>query len=125
MLCRRRGLLIDEQDIPAVTQAWLRAQTAVVPQEPMLFHRSLAQDIGYARPDAPAAAIEPAARLGNAHDFDRPPAGRLCDLGGCARRQAVRRRTPARGLGSRVSVPGAVPRVKLPSTKQQPDINAA
>jgi ATP-binding cassette subfamily B protein len=39
-----------------------------VPQEP-LFHRSLAENIGYARPDASQGEIEAAARLANAHDF--------------------------------------------------------
>jgi ATP-binding cassette subfamily B protein len=62
-------ILIDGQDIAAVAQASLRAQTAIVPQEPVLFHRSLAENIAYARPDAPAAAIEHAARMANAHDF--------------------------------------------------------
>jgi ATP-binding cassette subfamily B protein len=62
-------ILIDGQDIAAVAQASLRAQIAIVPQEPVLFHRSLAENIAYARPDAPAAAIERAARMANAHDF--------------------------------------------------------
>ena len=62
-------ILIDGQDIAAVAQASLRAQIAIVPQEPVLFHRSLAENIAYARPDAPAAAIEHAARMANAHDF--------------------------------------------------------
>ncbi|MGY4257701.1 ABC-type multidrug transport system fused ATPase/permease subunit [Bradyrhizobium sp. USDA 4516] len=38
-------------------------------QEPILFHRSLAENIAYGRPGAGAAAIEQAARLANAHDF--------------------------------------------------------
>ncbi len=59
-------ILIDGQDIAAVAQASLRAQTAIVPQEAVLFHRSLAENIAYARPDAPAAAIEHAARMANA-----------------------------------------------------------
>jgi ATP-binding cassette, subfamily B, bacterial len=62
-------ILIDGQDIAAVAQASLRAQIAIVPQEPVLFHRSLAENIAYARPDAAAAAIERAARMANAHDF--------------------------------------------------------
>jgi ATP-binding cassette subfamily B protein len=62
-------ILIDGQDIAAVAQASLRAQTAIVPQEPVLFHRSLAENIAYAHPDAAAAAIEHAARMANAHDF--------------------------------------------------------
>ncbi len=62
-------ILIDGQDIAAVAQASLRAQIAIVPQEPVLFHRSLAENIAYARPNAPASAIERAARMANAHDF--------------------------------------------------------
>src|SRR5262249_17496009 len=38
-------ILIDGQDISAVAQASLRAQIAIVPQEPVLFHRSLAENI--------------------------------------------------------------------------------
>jgi ATP-binding cassette subfamily B protein len=42
-----------------------------VPQEPILFHRSLAENIGYARPNATLREIEEAARLANAHEFIR------------------------------------------------------
>jgi ATP-binding cassette subfamily B protein len=62
-------ILIDDQNIAAVTQASLRAQIAIVPQDQVLFHRPLAENIAYARPGASAAAIEQAARLANAHDF--------------------------------------------------------
>jgi ATP-binding cassette, subfamily B, bacterial len=40
-----------------------------VQQEPILFHRTLAENIAYARPDASQAQIERAARLANAHEF--------------------------------------------------------
>jgi ATP-binding cassette, subfamily B, bacterial len=62
-------ILVDGQDIAAVTQDSLRAQLALVPQEPILFHRSLAENIAYGRPEATAREIEEAARLANAHDF--------------------------------------------------------
>jgi ATP-binding cassette subfamily B protein len=62
-------ILIDGQDIADVTQASLRSQIAIVQQEPILFHRSLAENIGYARPGASMAEIEEAARLASAHDF--------------------------------------------------------
>src|SRR6201999_1867172 len=62
-------ILIDGQDIAGVTQQSLRSQIAVVQQEPILFHRSLAENIAYGRPDAGQAEIERAARLANAHDF--------------------------------------------------------
>ena len=60
---------IDGQDVSHATQQSLRAQIAIVQQEPILFHRSLADNIAYARPDASRAEVEAAARLANAHDF--------------------------------------------------------
>ena len=67
---------IDGQDIADVTQASLRRQIAIVPQEPTLFHRTLAENIAYGRPGASAANIERAARLAHAHDFiARQPKG--------------------------------------------------
>jgi ATP-binding cassette subfamily B protein len=62
-------ITIDGQDIAAVTQTSLRANIAIVQQEPILFHRSLAENIGYGRPQASQAEIERAAKLANAHDF--------------------------------------------------------
>lgn len=62
-------ILIDGQDISKVTQASLRSQIAIVQQEPILFHRSLAENIAYSRPGADQAEIEQAARLANAHQF--------------------------------------------------------
>ncbi len=63
------AILIDGQDIAHVTQQSLRRQIALVPQEPMLFHRTLAENIAYGQPDAPREAIEEAARLANADGF--------------------------------------------------------
>jgi ATP-binding cassette subfamily B protein len=62
-------ILIDGQEIAHAAQVSLRAQIALVPQEPLLFHRSLAENIAYARPEATSEEIERAARLANAHDF--------------------------------------------------------
>jgi ATP-binding cassette subfamily B protein len=62
-------ILIDGQEIGRAAQVSLRSQLALVPQEPLLFHRSLAENIAYARPEATAAEIERAAQLANAHDF--------------------------------------------------------
>ncbi len=62
-------ILIDGQDIAHVTQSSLRGEIAIVQQEPILFHRSLAENIAYARPGASMAEIAEAARLANAHDF--------------------------------------------------------
>ena len=60
---------IDGQDVAHATQASLRAAIATVAQEPILFHRSLGENIGYARPGASQQEIEHAARLANAHGF--------------------------------------------------------
>ena len=62
-------ILIDGQNVSHATQGSLRSQIAIVQQEPILFHRSLAENIAYARPDASQAEIEHAARLANAHEF--------------------------------------------------------
>jgi ATP-binding cassette subfamily B protein len=62
-------ILIDGQNIADATQQSLRSQIAIVQQDPVLFHRSLAENIAYGRPGASMAAIEQAARLANAHDF--------------------------------------------------------
>jgi ATP-binding cassette, subfamily B, bacterial len=62
-------ILIDDQDIAKATQQSLRNRIAIVHQEPVLFHRSLAENIAYSRPGASMAAIEQVARLANAHEF--------------------------------------------------------
>ncbi|MGF6994839.1 ATP-binding cassette subfamily B protein [Paraburkholderia sp. GAS32] len=62
-------ITIDGQDIARVRQASLRSQIAIVQQEPVLFHRSLAENIAYARLGASRAEIERAAKLASAHGF--------------------------------------------------------
>jgi ATP-binding cassette subfamily B protein len=62
-------ILIGGVDIAAVTQASLRSVIAVVPQEPILFHRSIRENIAYARPEATLAEIEAAARRARADGF--------------------------------------------------------
>ncbi|MDB5492802.1 MAG: ABC-type multidrug transport system, ATPase and permease component [Phenylobacterium sp.] len=62
-------ILVDGQDIAAVTQGSLRRAIAVVPQDPALFHRSLSENIAYARPGATEAEIILAAKRARAHDF--------------------------------------------------------
>jgi ATP-binding cassette subfamily B protein len=62
-------ILIDGQDIARVGQASLRRAIAVVPQDPALFHRSIAENIAYGRPEASQDEIEAAARKARAHDF--------------------------------------------------------
>ncbi len=70
------AIRIDGQNIAEMTQASLRSQIAIVQQEPILFHRTLAENIAYTRPSATQAEIEEAARLASAHDFiNRLPKG--------------------------------------------------
>jgi ATP-binding cassette subfamily B protein len=69
-------ILVDGQDVAQVTQGSLRRAIAVVPQDPALFHRTIAENISYARPDATHDEIVLAARRARAHDFiDRLPKG--------------------------------------------------
>ncbi len=63
------SITIDGQDIRHVTQTSLREAISYVPQEPLLFHRSIRENIAYGSPDAPQQKIEAAARLAYAHDF--------------------------------------------------------
>ncbi len=75
-------ILIDGQDVAAVTQESLRRSIAIVQQEPVLFHRSLAENIAYGRPGATRAEIERAAQLANAHGFvARLPEGYATTVG--------------------------------------------
>ena len=62
-------ILIDNQNVSEVQQVSLREAIAYVPQETALFHRSIADNIAYARPDASREEIVRAAKLANAHDF--------------------------------------------------------
>ncbi len=69
-------ILIDGQDISACTQQSLRRSIAYVPQEALLFHRSIAENIAYGRPDASMEQIREAARQANALEFiERLPQG--------------------------------------------------
>jgi ATP-binding cassette, subfamily B, bacterial len=63
------AVLVDGQDVREVEQSSLRACIALVPQDPALFHRSIAENIAYGSPGADHAAIEAAARRARAHDF--------------------------------------------------------
>ncbi len=63
------AVLIDGIDVRDVSQRSLRAQMGLVPQDPFLFSGSIAENIGFGRPEAPLEEIESAGRLSNAHDF--------------------------------------------------------
>ena len=62
-------ILIDWQDISQVTQDSLRSQLSMVPQDPVLFHRSLRENIAYWKPDATEEEIIAAAKMAKCHDF--------------------------------------------------------
>jgi ATP-binding cassette subfamily B multidrug efflux pump len=62
-------IVIDGQDIAAVTQASLRAQVGMVTQDNSLLHRSVRDNILYGRPDATDAHMVAAARRAEAHEF--------------------------------------------------------
>jgi ATP-binding cassette subfamily B protein len=62
-------VLIDGQPITSVTQDSLRAALAVVPQEIVLFHRTIMENIRFARPDATDEEVLAAARAAHCHGF--------------------------------------------------------
>lgn len=62
-------IMIDGHDIKQVTQESLRFAIAFVPQEPILFHRSLMDNIRYGRRDATDEEVIEAAKLAHCHEF--------------------------------------------------------
>jgi ATP-binding cassette subfamily B protein len=63
------AITIDDQNITEITQDDLRAKIAYVPQDPLLFHRSIYDNIAYARPEATHDEVMNAARKARAHEF--------------------------------------------------------
>ena len=69
-------ILVDGQNVADTTQQSLRRQIAYVPQEALLFHRSIAENIAYGRPGSTMDEIREAARQANALEFiERLPQG--------------------------------------------------
>lgn len=66
---QRGTITIDGQDIRGVTQDSLRGAIAYVPQEPILFHRTLMENIRYGRRDASDAEVVSAAKAAHCHEF--------------------------------------------------------
>lgn len=62
-------ITIDGQDIRHITQDDLHAAISYVPQEPLLFHRSIKENIAYGNPVASDAQIRQAAKRAHAHEF--------------------------------------------------------
>ena len=63
------AILIDNQDIASVTQDSLRSHVGIVPQEPMLFHRSIKDNIAYGKEEATLEEIIEVAKKAQAHEF--------------------------------------------------------
>jgi ABC-type multidrug transport system fused ATPase/permease subunit len=63
------GILIDGQNIKNVTQDSLRKGIAVVPQDPLLFHRTIRENIAYGKARTNKKEIERAAKQSQAHEF--------------------------------------------------------
>lgn len=62
-------ILIDQQNIQSVSQESLRDSIAMIPQDPMLFHRSLIENIRYGRLNATDEEVIEAAKKAHAHEF--------------------------------------------------------
>ncbi|MEK7562301.1 MAG: ABC transporter ATP-binding protein [Patescibacteria group bacterium] len=62
-------ILIDNQNIAEATQESLRKNISMVPQDPILFHRTLAENIAYGKRDAKIEEIENAAELAHCDEF--------------------------------------------------------
>ncbi|BBE08722.1 multidrug ABC transporter ATPase [Mycoavidus cysteinexigens] len=62
-------ILIDGQDIRYVTQASLHEQISFIPQEPVMFHRNVLENIRYGRPAASDEEVYEAARLAHCEEF--------------------------------------------------------
>ncbi len=63
------AILIDGQDLRDVTQASLRGQIGMVPQDTVLFNDTIYYNIAYGRPEATREEVEAAARAAQIHDF--------------------------------------------------------
>jgi ATP-binding cassette subfamily B protein len=62
-------ITVDDQDIRDVRQRELREHIAYVPQEPLLFHRTIRENIAYGKPGASDEEIITAAKRAHAHEF--------------------------------------------------------
>jgi ATP-binding cassette subfamily B protein len=63
------SITIDGQNIAAISQDDLRRHIAYVPQEPLLFHRTIRENIAYGVQAADTETVEAIAKLASAHDF--------------------------------------------------------
>ena len=117
------AIAIDGHDVRRFTAKSLRDQISVVPQDPVLFHATLWENIAYGRPGARRDEILRAARLANAHEFiSRLPRGYDTVVGergetlvrrpAPAHRHRARRHPAGADPPARRAVGGAGPRVR-------------
>lgn len=66
---QKGSIEVDGQNIAKVTQDSLRAQVSLVPQEPVLFHRTLHENISYGKPNATREEVIHASKLAHCHEF--------------------------------------------------------
>lgn len=75
-------IFIDGQNIADITLESLRRQIALIPQDPVLFHRTLRENISYGKPEATEAEIFAAAKLAHCDEFiHNIPAGYEAKVG--------------------------------------------
>ena len=78
----RGRVLVDGHDLRSVTERSLRSQLGMVPQEGFLFSGTIADNIGFGRPDATREDVIEAARAVGAEDFiERLPDGYDTEVG--------------------------------------------
>ncbi len=63
------NILIDNQNIRGITEESLRKQIGTIPQEPELFHRTIMENIRFAKPDASDEEVIAAAKSAHCHEF--------------------------------------------------------
>ncbi len=63
------SILIDGQKINSLTQNDLRSAISYVPQESILFHRTIRENIAYSKPEVTKEKVEEAAKKAHAHEF--------------------------------------------------------
>ena len=72
---QRGAILLDGVDIALASPEAVRGRIGLVPQDPVIFSATVADNIRYGRPDATEAEVRAAAEAASAADFIAAPAG--------------------------------------------------